>query len=1174
MQFSISRCVRIVIALGMVLFIGQNALAQFGASLQGTVEDAGGNVVSGASVTITNNNTKQTQTQVTGDTGYYRFSELAPGNYNVDVTAANFKKATFSDINVAAETPRNLDTKLAAGGAAETVTVTAADLPQLQTSDASVGGTIDQEAIDRLPQVGRDPYELLRLTPGIAGTGARSGSGGAVSLPNNTGPNGSNASIFQTENQVQISAAGRRVTSNTYLIDGVTVDSLGIGGAAVVTPNAESVKEITVTSSSYNAEDGRNSGAVTKTVTKSGTNQLHGSALFKYDNPGLNAFNRYNGPNNAPASRVQDNYRDYAASLGGPIIRDKLFFFTSWEGIKNKTSTQQQQYLETPQLLATLAAAPGLIGTFFSNPGFKPRVIQTLPITCQQAFGNAYADPNSVPLKDRLCQNTTGGLDLGSPRGGTNTYLRLFFQDPDPATGLRGSVGNGFDGVPELQFATVLLPSSTRGNQFNGRIDYQLNANNLIAGSAYFTKLDTNGSDAAGQGRPIGDISFKPLSSAITVLYIHTFSPSLLNEARANFTRFAENGLKDNASHNFGIPRIQVEGYPFNQQHYGEQGGGAGGETQPGLFAQNTYEVRDTVTKTFGSHTVRTGVEIRYEQDNNNLLGGSRPLYSFSGFFNLLNATPIFEAIDASQTGGPVQAQRYFRTHDISGFIQHDWKVKPNLTLNTGLRYEFFSPLTEKKNQLAQIKNPRVLFGPGASVVPVKQFFSTDNKDFGPKIGFAWSPNLYRGNTVVRGGFGISFDRLDDGLFTNSRANSGFFRNNICCGTTGQAPGDFGTPFAGGKILVAAGANGSPNSYPNNPALNVPIDPATGTPTGNFVEIYGAYAHTPSPYVYLYSLEVQTQFPAKITSTVGYQGSNGFKQTRLVNQCIVFGCNDPTKNPANPRLFSGVFVPTNDVRSNYNGLNANLSRQFANGIQITANYTFSKSLDQLSSEGPGAQTNQTDPAHQATEKGPSDFDVTNRFYSYGLWELPIFRDRKDLIGTLLGHFQINGIFTAYSGFPWTPVVGISQSSDPFSDSISPIRPIAVLRQPGRDTSNKAFKTGSNFLNAAGQVDGTAFYSTDQPPQGRYVPGVGRNSLRGPRYKDVDLSIAKDFPFHFGADRAVNLNIRANGFNVFNFENLSPFGFNANTNIFNGTLFSKPTSGLAGRVLELHGRITF
>jgi hypothetical protein len=172
MQLSTSRWVRIVIALSIVLFMGQNAFGQFGASLQGTVEDSSGNVVPGASVTINNNNTQQTQTQTTGDTGYYRFSELAPGSYNVDITAPNYKKATFSNVNVSAETPRNLDAKLAAGGAAETVTVTAEELPQLQTADASVGGTINQQAIDRLPAAGRDPYELLRLTPGITGDGA------------------------------------------------------------------------------------------------------------------------------------------------------------------------------------------------------------------------------------------------------------------------------------------------------------------------------------------------------------------------------------------------------------------------------------------------------------------------------------------------------------------------------------------------------------------------------------------------------------------------------------------------------------------------------------------------------------------------------------------------------------------------------------------------------------------------------------------------------------------------------------------------------------------------------------------------------------------------------------------------------------------------------------------
>ena len=264
--------------LAMIVGLSSPAFAQFGASLSGTVEDSTGAVVSGASVVLVNTATQQTRTVATSSGGAYTFGELPPGTYDLTATAATFKKTSLTGLAVAAETPRNVDITLTTGGDSETVNVNADAIAVLQTSDASIGSTIDSEAVQRLPSVGANPYELLRTAPGIVGDGARAGNGNAVFLPNGSGPGGSSRGIFQTENQTQISADGQRVADNTYLIDGVSVDSLDHGGSAVVTPNQEAVGQITILSTSYDAADGRNSGAQIKVVTKSGTNQLHGSA--------------------------------------------------------------------------------------------------------------------------------------------------------------------------------------------------------------------------------------------------------------------------------------------------------------------------------------------------------------------------------------------------------------------------------------------------------------------------------------------------------------------------------------------------------------------------------------------------------------------------------------------------------------------------------------------------------------------------------------------------------------------------------------------------------------------------------------------------------------------------------------------------------------------------------
>jgi len=228
----------------LLLLLAPALHAQFGGSLNGTVTDTSGAVISGATVVLTNPATQAAKTTTTNATGFYTFTELAPGNYTVKVTANGFKEEDYSDVAITAEQPRGLDVKMTVGAAAQTVTVNGNLTPILNTSDASTSSTISADDVTRLPAFGRDPYELLRTGVGITGDSARSGSGGAIALPNNTSQNQSNVGIFQTENQIQISASGQRVTSNTYEIDGVTVDSLLHGGSTIVTPSIEAVNQL------------------------------------------------------------------------------------------------------------------------------------------------------------------------------------------------------------------------------------------------------------------------------------------------------------------------------------------------------------------------------------------------------------------------------------------------------------------------------------------------------------------------------------------------------------------------------------------------------------------------------------------------------------------------------------------------------------------------------------------------------------------------------------------------------------------------------------------------------------------------------------------------------------------------------------------------------------------
>src|SRR6266404_3281139 len=362
--------------------------AQFKASLQGTVLDARGAVVAGAKIHILEQNTGLSRDTVTSDEGFYRIAELPPGKYTVTVESTGFKAAVSKDVDIKAEEPRGFDITLEVGTVSEQVTVSAS-AEALQTENANVGTTVSTEAITRLPQVGRDPYELLRFTPGVFGDGSRQGNGQANNLPNGSGPGGSISSIFQVENQVQVVADGQRTASNNFTIDGVSVNSLSFGGAAVITPNQESVQEITILSSSYSAEDGRGTGAQVKVVSKSGTNQFHGNAFFKYQDPNWNAFNKFHGASGELPSRVNNKFRQFGGTLGGPAWKEKLFFFFSYEGLRsNNQDVSTGTWVETADFRQRiLAARPNsVVATILSAPGVEPRIGSVLSgATCADA---------------------------------------------------------------------------------------------------------------------------------------------------------------------------------------------------------------------------------------------------------------------------------------------------------------------------------------------------------------------------------------------------------------------------------------------------------------------------------------------------------------------------------------------------------------------------------------------------------------------------------------------------------------------------------------------------------------------------------------------------------------------------------------------------------------------
>src|SRR6267143_2016990 len=374
-------CFRAVLVFACAALLAAAAYAQFRAGIQGTVTDASGAIVKGAKIVVTSQETGASQETTSNEEGFYSISHLTPGLYTVTASLAGFKEKVIKDVKISAEETSGLNLVLDPGAVTEQVTVNGDTLPTLNTEDASLTGTITKEQIENLPQFRGDPFELLRLTPGVFGLGARDSGGGSVNFPNYDGVGGSGRGVFQVENAVQVSANGSRVEANGYQIDGVSTNSQGYGGASVITPNTESVNEVKVEVTPYSAENSHGAGAIVEVVTQNGTNNVHGSAVLRTQSPGLNAFQRWGGPNGGSPNRDNLLLHSYLGSLGGPIWKNKVFAFFSFEHLKLAGNvSRQSSWEETSQWVSNLPS--GSLGAkIFAVPGSGFTNPKILPVT-------------------------------------------------------------------------------------------------------------------------------------------------------------------------------------------------------------------------------------------------------------------------------------------------------------------------------------------------------------------------------------------------------------------------------------------------------------------------------------------------------------------------------------------------------------------------------------------------------------------------------------------------------------------------------------------------------------------------------------------------------------------------------------------------------------------------
>lgn len=600
------------------------ATAQYRAGIQGVVTDVQGSGVPDATVTLTSKETKIARTAKTNETGGYAISALLPGSYSLAVEKTGFSKKVLEEVVVRAEQVQSLNVELAVGQVTDSVTVTEASAPLLDTQSATIAGTITQREIENLPSFGRDPFQLARLTPGVFGNGAIAVGGGTTSMPGVNRPSaGAVNSIFFIENGPQIIANGARQNSNNIQVDGVGVNSVTWGGSAVVTPNEESIKEIQVVANNYTAENGRNSGAQIMVISRNGTNDLHGSAFFKWHRPGLNAFQRWNGPGTpSPVRRDLNRFNQFGGSLGGPIVKNKLFAFFSYEGLRNAARNSATVWFETPQYRANAGPPNSLARRMLSFPGQDPLIAGSSALSCAQ-----------VGLPATQCRDAEGGLDLGSP-------LRTPLGTADPtfgqtAAGTPYGVGSGLDGVADVMRVITLTPSESINAQYNGRLDYQPTSTDLIAFSVYWTPTITHSIN--GPARALNQWNSDRLARSWTGIWNRTISPAVVNEARFGLSGWKFDETESNSQEPWGLPISNFDGAgSVAVQRFGPSG--------PGVFDQRTWNIRDTVSNVRGRHFLKVGGDYSRANLLDRSAGSARPTFNFRNLWSYANDAPYQES--------------------------------------------------------------------------------------------------------------------------------------------------------------------------------------------------------------------------------------------------------------------------------------------------------------------------------------------------------------------------------------------------------------------------------------------------------------------------------------------------------------------------------------------------
>jgi hypothetical protein len=940
-------------------------------TILGTVTDASGAVVRGATVTVRQTATGLTRTEATNDAGEYAIPQLPVGEYTLTVEQPGFKKSERTGIGLRVDDKLRIDVPLAIGQVNDTVAVEAA-APVISTDSSTVGNVVDNKKVTELPLNGRNFLQLNLLATGV------------------------NQGVKGSQNQTQggsISANGAREQSNNFLLDGMDNNDLAINQYAVAI-STEAIQEFKVQASTYSAEFGRSPGAQVNVATKSGTNQIHG-VLYEYiRNNDLDAKNFFDRPGPIPGYKRNQ----YGASIGGPIKQNKTFYFGNFESARIR------------QGITKVATEPT---TAMKNGDFSalPTVIYD-PSTLHAVNGVLTRDPfpGKIIPAGQIAQvgRNVAALYPAPNTPGTSAANGLFTSSPTKV--------DDFD-------------------QFTVRVDHRFNDNNTLFGRYSFTKenrFDTFDSFCASVNNVPG-FGCNTLNGGqqAVIDYIRLLGANKVNEARMSFTRvrggiFQQNLGNDistqlgiagtsRSSLDFGVPLINATGY----DRLGEA------TNLPQDRHDNTIEWADSLSWTTGRNTMKFGAEIRHFQENFLFDSSARGTINFTPFYTAQVSTTAAGIVNAvGGTGNAIadlllgaantaSVSRSFagiNANTVAGlrqtstnlFAQDDFRVLPNLTLNVGLRWEYNAPTIDKYNHLAtfdpNFPNSTPLPYLRISTPQAQNVYDSSKKEFSPRFGFAYTP--FGPKTVIRGGYGVFWDIKILNVILNSALTA---------------------PFLTGYTFNQS-TNGVPNILLSNPYGGTSGGPAI--PGASWVE---------NPfrdgYVQQWNFNIQRELTPALGMTIGYVGSKG---THLDK---VYDYNEPAPTASFSQSlrkypqYAAISVRSAGASSVYHALQLTFEKRFSKGLSFLSGYTFSRSIDDgsLWNGSAVAVTN----FH--LERGLSTFDTRHRWITSYTYDLPYGHGRSfgasssAIVNALLGGWQTNGILTIQSGNPLDPTTGLQLS---------------------------------------------------------------------------------------------------------------------------------------------------